>query len=76
MDLCQAITRAYRLTQELRLYQRSQESYEREKEYYIDELKNVPLTKVDHSDISEDEQRKRMLELMKAEWEAMHKIDI
>ncbi len=70
-DLCSAIEKAYKLTNELRRFERSQESYEREKQYFIDNMRSVPITKIDHSDIPEDEQRKRMLELMKAEWEAM-----
>ena len=59
------------LTNELRGFERSQESYEREKQYYIDSWRDIPITKVDHSGIPIEEQRKRMLELMKAEWEAM-----
>ena len=74
-DLCAAIEKAYKLTNELRRFERSQESYEREKAYFIDNMRSVPITKIDHSDIPEDEQRKRMLELMKAEWEAMEKKD-
>ena len=72
-DLCAAIEKAYKLTSELRRFERSQESYEREKQYFIETMRDIPITKVDHSDIPEDEQRKRMLELMKAEWEAMEK---
>lgn len=72
-DFCTAIGKAYKLTQELRRYERTQESYEREKAYFIDYMSSVPLTKIDHSDIPEEEQRKRMLELMKEEWEAMEK---
>ena len=73
MDLCQAVSKAYKLTQELRRYERSQESYEREKTYYIENLNDVPISKIDHSDVPEEEQRKRMLENMKEEWEAMEK---
>jgi transcriptional regulator with XRE-family HTH domain len=72
-DFCYAISKAYELTQELRRYRLSQESYEREKTYYIDLMSNVSLTKIDHSNIPEDEKRKRMLEFMKEEWEAMER---
>ena len=72
-DFCYAISKAYELTQELRRYRLSQESYEREKTYYIDLMRNVSLTKIDHSNIPEDEKRKRMLEFMKEEWEAMER---
>ena len=72
-DLCSVVEKAYKLTNELRRFERSQESYEREKSYFIDSMSDVPITKIDHSDIPEEEQRKRMLELMKAEWEAMEK---
>jgi hypothetical protein len=36
-------------------------------------MSNVSLTKIDHSNIPEDEKRKRMLEFMKEEWEAMER---
>ena len=72
-DLCSVVEKAYKLTNELRRFERSQESYEREKSYFIDSMRDVPITKIDHSDIPEEEQRKRMLELMKEEWEAMEK---
>ncbi|MCR5107325.1 MAG: helix-turn-helix domain-containing protein [Lachnospiraceae bacterium] len=72
-DLCIAITKAYKLTQELKKYEISQDSYEREKKYFIEQMAGIPLTKIDHSDISEEDQRKKMLMLMKAEWEAMEK---
>ncbi|MCR4744589.1 MAG: helix-turn-helix domain-containing protein [Lachnospiraceae bacterium] len=68
-DLCSAVEKAYKLTNELRRFERSQESYEREKLYFIDSMRDVPITKIDHSDIPEEDQRKRMLELMKEEWE-------
>ena len=74
-DLCDVIEKAYELTSELRGFERSQESYEREKQYYIESWRGTPITKVDHSNIPMEEQRKRMLELMKAEWEAMEKTD-
>ena len=74
-DLCDVIEKAYMLTNELRGFERSQESYEREKQYYIDSWRDIPITKVDHSGIPIEEQRKRMLELMKAEWEALEKTD-
>ncbi|MCR5012622.1 MAG: helix-turn-helix domain-containing protein [Lachnospiraceae bacterium] len=73
MDLCQSITQAYKLSQELRRYERTQDSYEREKNYFIEKKRNTPITKIDHSNISEEEHRKRMLEFMKEEWEAMEK---
>lgn len=72
-ELCAAIKRAYMLNQEFRRYERDQESYEREKAYYIDYMSSLPLTKIDHSDISEEERRKRMMDIMKAEWEQMEK---
>ncbi len=70
-EFCSAIGTAYKLTQELRRFERTQDSYEREKAYFIDYMSSVPVTKIDHSDIPEEEQRRRMLELMKKEWEAM-----
>ncbi len=70
-EFCSAIGTAYKLTQELRRYERTQDSYEREKAYFIDYMSSVPVTKIDHTDIPEEEQRRRMLELMKKEWEAM-----
>ena len=74
-DLCDVIEKAHELTSELRGFERSQESYEREKQYYIESWRGTPINKVDHSNIPMEEQRKRMLELMKAEWEAMEKTD-
>ena len=67
-DLCETIKRAYDLTQELRRYERDQESYEREKAFYIEQRKTIPITKIDHSNIPEEERRKRMMENMKEEW--------
>lgn len=75
LELCQAITKAYKLTSELKRYERDQESYEREKGHFVQSLADIPITKVDHSNIPEEEQRKRMLELMKEEWEALEKKD-
>lgn len=72
IGLCDSMLKAYKLTQDLRHYEISQDTYEREKQFYIDQLGGIPLTKVDHSGISEEEQRKRMLEFMKQELEAMN----
>lgn len=72
-DFCYSIGKAYKLTQELRKFRCSQESYEREKAYFTDHMKNIPLTKIDHSGIPEEEQQKRMLELMKEEFKEMEK---
>ena len=69
------IIRVNKLTQELRRFERSQDNYEREKAYFIENMSSVPITKIDHSDIPEDVQRKKMLENMKEEWEAMEKKD-
>ena len=64
------ISKAYKLTQELLRYERDQESYEREKLFQIEQYRSLALTKLDRSGISEDERRKRMMEIMKAEWES------
>ena len=75
-EMCGAITKAYELTEELRRFESSQERYEREKEHSINYYSHVPLSKIDHSDISEDERRKRMQDILKAEWEEMEKKNV
>ena len=70
-QFCTAIETAYKLTRELRQFERTQESYEREKAFFVENLNDTPLTKVNHSGIPEEEQRRRKLELLKKEWEAL-----
>ncbi len=65
MDLCKAISKAYRLTRELRQFIRDQESYNREKEYYSSIMSKAPLRKIDHSGISEEDRRLKMIEELK-----------
>lgn len=72
-DLCAVIERAYRLTQKLARYELSQDMYDHEKQRSIDTYSKFPISKIDHSDISEDEQHRLMLGIMKEEWEAWGK---
>ena len=72
VDLCTMINKAYRLTQDLKQFQITQENYEREKAHYIEYGNRVPLTKVNHTGIPEDEQRKKMLEFLKNELEELN----
>lgn len=73
MDFCETINKAYELTQELKRYELSQDSYEREKKYYIDKLSDCALSKVDHSNVSEDERREKRQKILIEEMEAMKK---
>ncbi len=67
-----AIIDAYKLNQKLRRYEITQDTYEREKKYYIETMSEVPLSKIDHSGISDEEQRKKMLQYLKQELELMN----
>ena len=67
------ISKAYSLSEDLKKYRMSQESYEREKAYFIEVGNNMPITIVSHSGIPEEEQRKRILELVKQELESMNR---
>lgn len=62
--LCQAIMKADRMNRELRDYQRNQESYEKDKAKFLDYFKNGKATKLDHSNISEEERIEKMIEIM------------
>ena len=73
MDFCEVINKAYELTQELKRYELSQDSYDREKKYYIERMSNIPLSKVDHSNVSEDERREKRQKILIEEMEAMKK---
>jgi len=68
-DLAHVITKAYKLSQELRRFERDQESYERDKAYSIENMQDVPLTKIDYSKLTDEERRNKMFEIMKAERE-------
>ena len=72
-DLYEAITRAYMLTNNLIRYEVSQEDYERDKKHFISYMGDVPITKIDHSNITEEERRKQQWQLYKKEMEAMEK---
>ena len=70
MELCKIIEQAYILSNKLRKYELDQDSYEQVKANYIERKSGVPLTKIDHSKISEEERRNKMLEILKDEMEA------
>lgn len=64
LHLCQAIVKAARMNNELRNYQRNQESYEKDKANFLDYFKDGKATKLDHSNISEEERIDKMIEIM------------
>jgi len=72
-SLFEIVKTSYEHVQKLRRYEQSQESYEQLKAYYYDTLKSVPVVKVDHSSITDDERRRRMLELAKEELQDLDK---
>jgi hypothetical protein len=65
---------AYSLTQDWKSFRLSQDRYDQEKMKWIESYKNSLITKDDdHSSLSEDEQNRRRIEIMRAELEAMEK---
>jgi transcriptional regulator with XRE-family HTH domain len=74
VDICNIIEKAYSLTQDWKSFRLSQDRYDQEKMKWIESYKNSLITKDDdHSSLSEDEQNRRRIEIMRAELEAMEK---
>ena len=67
--LYDAVKKSYELTNGLRRYELSQDNYEREKAFYIREMRKYPLSKVNHSGLSEEERRKEMQNIIAKELE-------
>lgn len=72
-DVCACIRRAYEFNQELRDYRIYQDRYDSEKEKWIKELKKLPVTKVDHSKLTDEEMLDKKIEMLKAEIAEMEK---
>ena len=68
-DLVETILKAYKLNQELRRYERNTENYTQEKKQAIEYRSKMPVTKIDHSDITEEERREKMFAILKEEME-------
>ena len=68
LELADAITKAYDLTQALKRYESSQEGYERDKAHFIEHMSILPITKIDHSNLSNDERHRLMIELIEKEY--------
>ena len=63
-ELCDVIGKSYELARDLHRYERDQEGYESEKKKLIEKMSIEPVTKVNHSHISEDERREKMREII------------
>ena len=63
------IKTAYRHHNELINYDCSQEYYDNQKKSRITDYNEFPITRIDMSDISEDERVEKRLAKLKAEWE-------
>ena len=68
-DICNIIKTAYRHHKELINYDCSQEYYDNQKKSRIEDYSEFPITRIDMSDISEDERVEKRLAKLKAEWE-------
>ena len=68
-DICNIIKDAYNLHNELVNFDCSQEYYNNQKKSHIEDYSNYPITKIDMSDMSEDERKKKRLAKLKAELE-------
>ena len=72
--LCDAVEEASGLTQALRRYEYPQEMYEREKTYFINKFSELPVEKIDHTGITDEECRKKRLELVKTELKSLNDV--
>ena len=68
-EICGIIRRAYEMHSRLVNFDYPQDYYESEKRRLIDTYSNYPVTKIDFSDIPEDERIRLRNEKMIAEWE-------
>ena len=72
-DICAIIKKVYELHSRLINYDYPQDYYEAEKKRYINMYKDVPITKTDYSEISEEDRLKLRMEIIKAELEKANK---
>ena len=68
-DICSIISTAYSHHNELVNYDCSQEYYENQKQSRIESYSKFPITRIDYSEITEDERIKKRLEKLKSELE-------
>ena len=68
-DFCALLKKVYELHSRLINYDYPQDYYNSEKKRLISTYENYPITKIDFSDIPEDERLRKRNEIMKAEWE-------
>ena len=71
--LFEIVKRAYRYTEELRKYERSQEDYEKDVNALMTRYQLYGVNRLDHTGLSEEERKLRMLAVMKSEWESIEK---
>ena len=64
-DLIDVIDQAYSITEAYKRYERTKANYEREKVFWIDYYKDIPLKKVDRSGLTEKDLEKKRLEYWK-----------
>lgn len=64
-DLIDVIEQAYSITEAYRKYERTKANYEREKDFWIDYYKDIPLKKVDREGLTEKDLEKKRLEYWK-----------
>ncbi len=68
-DICAMIKKVYELHNRLVNYDYPQDYYNSEKKRLIDSYKEYPISKVDFSDVSEEDRLRIRNEIMRAEWE-------
>ena len=68
-DFCSLLKKVYELNSRLVNYDYPQDYYDSEKKRLIASYENYPVTKIDYSNIPEDERLKRRNEMILAEWE-------
>ena len=68
-DFCTLLKKVYELNSRLVNYDYPQDYYDSEKKRLISTYANYPVTKIDYSNIPEDERLRRRNEMILAEWE-------
>ena len=72
-DICEVIDMAYRYHNQLVNYDCSQEYYDNKKQSLIEEYSNLPLTRIDFSEMTEDERLEKRKAKLRAELEEEQK---